>query len=138
MAGLVPAYLAAAALMLRRHRDESDLAAAEPAIGGPGTGGLLAATAPGAEPDPGVGPVLVTVQYTGPAGADQARSWRRWTWCAARGSAPARCGGGCSAPAETADRFVEVYLVPSWDEHLRQHGGRLTGEDRRPRNGPGS
>lgn len=21
-------------------------------------------------------------------------------------------------------------LVPSWDEHLRQHGGRLTGEDR--------
>ncbi|GAB3957348.1 hypothetical protein GCM10027614_72600 [Micromonospora vulcania] len=22
-----------------------------------------------------------------------------------------------------------MYLVPSWDEHLRQHGGRLTGED---------
>jgi hypothetical protein len=28
-----------------------------------------------------------------------------------------------------ADRFVEVYLVPSWEEHLRQHTGRLTGSD---------
>jgi MFS family permease len=25
--------------------------------------------------------------------------------------------------------FVEVYLVPSWEEHLRQHAGRLTGND---------
>jgi hypothetical protein len=23
-----------------------------------------------------------------------------------------------------------VYLVPSWDEHPRQHAGRLTGADR--------
>lgn len=28
-------------------------------------------------------------------------------------------------PAE----FVEVYLVPTWEEHLRQHEGRLTGDD---------
>lgn len=28
------------------------------------------------------------------------------------------------------DRFVEEFRVPSWDEHLRQHGGRLTGFDR--------
>ncbi len=27
------------------------------------------------------------------------------------------------------DRFVEVYEVPSWQEHLRQHSGRLTGSD---------
>ncbi|WP_328460101.1 MFS transporter [Actinoplanes sp. NBC_00393] len=27
--------------------------------------------------------------------------------------------------------FVEVYLVPTWAEHLRQHEGRLTGEDER-------
>ncbi|MEU4688931.1 MFS transporter [Actinoplanes sp. NPDC023714] len=26
--------------------------------------------------------------------------------------------------------FVEAYVVPSWDEHLRQHEGRLTGSDR--------
>ena len=25
--------------------------------------------------------------------------------------------------------FVEAYLVPTWDEHLRQHTGRLTGSD---------
>jgi len=30
---------------------------------------------------------------------------------------------------ETANRFVEAYTVPSWDEHLRQHHGRLTGTD---------
>ncbi|MFE4801180.1 MFS transporter [Streptomyces sp. NPDC056708] len=27
------------------------------------------------------------------------------------------------------DRYLEVFLVPSWEEHLRQHGGRLTGFD---------
>ncbi|BBH63609.1 MFS transporter [Actinoplanes sp. OR16] len=27
------------------------------------------------------------------------------------------------------DTFVEVYLVPTWDEHLRQHEGRLTESD---------
>jgi hypothetical protein len=30
-------------------------------------------------------------------------------------------------PAE----FTEVYLVPTWEEHLRQHEGRLTGDDER-------
>jgi hypothetical protein len=28
------------------------------------------------------------------------------------------------------DRFVEVSVYPTWAEHLRQHGGRLTGADR--------
>jgi MFS family permease len=27
------------------------------------------------------------------------------------------------------ERFVEVYLVPTWEEHLAQHEGRLTGRD---------
>ena len=27
------------------------------------------------------------------------------------------------------NRFVEEYTVPSWEEHLRQHHGRLTGAD---------
>jgi hypothetical protein len=27
------------------------------------------------------------------------------------------------------DRFVEVYQVPTWEDHLRQHEGRLTGAD---------
>lgn len=28
------------------------------------------------------------------------------------------------------DRFVEIFSVPSWEEHLRQHSGRLTATDR--------
>jgi MFS family permease len=31
---------------------------------------------------------------------------------------------------EEPDCFVETYNVPSWEEHLRQHSGRLTGSDR--------
>jgi MFS family permease len=31
---------------------------------------------------------------------------------------------------EEPEVFVETYSVPSWEEHLRQHGGRLTGADR--------
>jgi MFS family permease len=31
---------------------------------------------------------------------------------------------------EHPQQFVELYLVRSWEEHLRQHGGRLTGTDR--------
>ena len=30
---------------------------------------------------------------------------------------------------EQPDRFLELFIVPSWEEHLRQHGGRLTGAD---------
>jgi MFS family permease len=38
---------------------------------------------------------------------------------------------GLFRPGEQADEVVEVYLVPTWDEHLRQHEGRLTGSDER-------
>ncbi len=31
--------------------------------------------------------------------------------------------------AEDPSRFVEAFLVPSWEEHLRQHDGRLTETD---------
>jgi hypothetical protein len=30
---------------------------------------------------------------------------------------------------EQPDRFVEMFTVASWEEHLRQHEGRLTGSD---------
>jgi MFS family permease len=36
---------------------------------------------------------------------------------------------GLYRDGEDAGRYVEVYLVPSWDEHLRQHSGRMTGTD---------
>ena len=37
---------------------------------------------------------------------------------------------GLFRDGEEPGRFVEAYLVPSWDEHWRQHTGRLTGVDR--------
>jgi hypothetical protein len=36
---------------------------------------------------------------------------------------------GLFRQGEREDEFVEVYLVPTWEEHLRQHEGRLTGSD---------
>jgi MFS family permease len=37
---------------------------------------------------------------------------------------------GLVRDAETPNRFVEFFVVPSWEEHLRQHRDRLTGADR--------
>jgi MFS family permease len=37
---------------------------------------------------------------------------------------------GLYRDGEILDTFVEVYRVPSWDEHMRQHEGRLTGSDK--------
>ncbi|GAA4588517.1 MFS family permease [Actinoplanes octamycinicus] len=128
LAGLPAALLAAAALMLAGAvtvrwwalRDTSGLNR-EPAVYWP---------EPHLEIDPGDhdGPVLVLARYpVSPAReaafveamADVRRS--RLRTGAAR--------WGLFRDGEDAGRFVEVYLVPSWDEHLRQHTGRLTGTD---------
>jgi hypothetical protein len=36
---------------------------------------------------------------------------------------------GLFRDGETARQFIELYVVSSWEEHLRQHGDRLTGTD---------
>jgi hypothetical protein len=36
---------------------------------------------------------------------------------------------GLFRDAEAPSRFVELYAVSSWDEHIRQHEDRLTGTD---------
>ena len=80
------------------------------------------------EPDVDAGPVLVTAAYTVPEGSSAAfaaamsdleRSRRRTgasDWQLYRDGADPR-------------QFLEVFQVPSWDTHLRQHSGRLTGAD---------
>lgn len=80
------------------------------------------------EPDEDAGPVLVTTAYTVPvansaafvaAMSDLERSRRRTgasDWHLYRDGAEPQ-------------RFLEVFEVTSWDTHLRQHGGRLTGAD---------
>ncbi|MGC5022380.1 MFS transporter [Micromonospora sp. DT47] len=80
------------------------------------------------EPDPRVGPVLVLVTYT--VRPDREQEFLN-AMDLVRGSRQ-RTGAmrwGLFRVGETTNRLVEVFLVPSWDEHLRQHGGRLTGAD---------
>ncbi|MBV8401828.1 MAG: MFS transporter [Acetobacteraceae bacterium] len=80
------------------------------------------------EPDPNGGPVVVTTVYTiAPANEQpfvQAMAKVRLS----------RLRTGATQwelfrDGETAHRFVEIFVVPSWDEHLRQHRERLTGAD---------
>jgi MFS family permease len=80
------------------------------------------------EPELDTGPVLVTVEYIvtpdhEPAfleAMDHLRQSRRRTgatrWELYR-------------DGDRLDRFIELFSVPSWEEHMRQHEGRLTAED---------
>ena len=80
------------------------------------------------EPEPDTGPVLVAVHFTVTAerqseflaAMDQLRLSRLRTgatrWELYR-------------DAEHRDRFVEIFRVSSWEEHLRQHEDRLTATD---------
>jgi quinol monooxygenase YgiN len=81
------------------------------------------------DPGPDTGPVLVSVEFTvAPerevaflAAMDRLRQSRRRTgamrWALYR-------------DGDRPDRFVETFTIPSWEEHLRQHSGRLTATDR--------
>jgi MFS family permease len=81
-----------------------------------------------AEPDPAAGPVVVEVTYSvtpanEPAFLDAMPGLRR---------SRMRTGAiqwGVFRAGEVPGRMVEVYVVPTWSEHLRQHGGRMTGAD---------
>lgn len=80
------------------------------------------------DPEPDVGPVLVTTSYT--VAPDRQKAFLQ----AMRAVRLSRLTTGAIRwqlyrDGERADRFVETYIVPSWDEHLRQHHGRLTGAD---------
>ncbi|MFC4147110.1 MFS transporter [Micromonospora mangrovi] len=79
--------------------------------------------------EPRGGPVLVTVSYTVPP--ERQREFVEAMQ--AVGRSRRRTGAmrwGLFRAGERPHGFVEVYQVPSWEEHLRQHGGRLTGADR--------
>jgi MFS family permease len=81
------------------------------------------------DPAPDAGPVLITVEYTiapdrQAAFLDAVIHLRR-----------SRRRTGASRwelyrDGDHPDRFVEAFQVPSWEEHLRQHDGRLTAADR--------
>ncbi|MFI5937145.1 MFS transporter [Actinoplanes sp. NPDC051494] len=80
------------------------------------------------EPHLDEGPVLVSLRY-------RVKPENREEFIAAM--EPVRRGRqrtgatrwGLFRDGEQPDEFVEVYQVPTWEEHLRQHGERLTGSD---------
>ena len=129
LSGLVTAHLVAAALMLAGvvtlrwwpMRDTSELNR-ESAVFWPEPHLEL-------EPESHEGPVLITVGYAvsperEAAFVEAMEAVRRTRM---------RTGAvrwGLFRDGEQPSRFVEAYVVPSWDEHLRQHTGRLTGADR--------
>ncbi|MEH0937650.1 MFS transporter [Micromonospora psammae] len=128
MAGLVTAFVAAGALMLVGSVTSQiwRLPDLRGVAGDPATYWPRLQLAH--EPDPRVGPVLVTVAYT--VRPEHEREFLK-AMDVVRGSRQ-RTGAmrwGLFREGESRERLVEVYLVPSWDEHLRQHGGRLTGAD---------
>jgi MFS family permease len=81
------------------------------------------------DPDPGHGPVLVTLEYRVPVqNADPFREAMR-----AVGRIRRRTGGqrwSLYQDAADPECFVETYLTPTWQEHLRQHQERVTVTDR--------
>lgn len=82
----------------------------------------------GLEPDDHEGPVLVTVSY--PVHADNEAAFLAAMEAVRRSRL--RTGAvrwGLFRDGAEPGRFVEAYLVASWDEHRRQHDGRLTGSD---------
>jgi predicted MFS family arabinose efflux permease len=81
------------------------------------------------DPDPYSGPVVVKTVYT----IAPEREDRFLEAMAGVRLLRLRTGAthwGLYRDGETAHQFVELFSVPSWDEHLRQHGERLTGASR--------
>ncbi len=81
------------------------------------------------EPDPREGPVLVSIRYTVPEEheAEFLDAMRLVRLSRLRTGATE-----CTLYRDGADpsMFVQVAMYPTWEEHLRQHAGRLTGTDR--------
>jgi MFS family permease len=81
-----------------------------------------------AAPEPDEGPVLVMSTFSvPPANAEDFIAAMKRVQASRRRTGAIRW----SLYRDAADpqRFVETFLVPSWDEHLRQHRERLTATD---------
>jgi MFS family permease len=81
------------------------------------------------DPDPKDGPVLVTSIYTIAPEKEQ-RFLQAMSLVRKSRLRTGAVEWGLYRDGETENRFVEIFVVPSWEEHLRQHNERLTGVDR--------
>lgn len=78
--------------------------------------------------EPEAGPVVVKTTYT--VAPDRQDTF--FTVMAGVRLSRLRTGAvqwGLFLDGETNDQFVELFVVPSWEEHLRQHADRQTGTD---------
>jgi hypothetical protein len=128
-AGLVPTFLLAAALMAagaataeRWPMIDTARLDRDPAIYWPEPHLEL-------EPEPDIGPVLVQSTYTVRA-EHQAAFLDAMGWVRRSRLRTGATWWQLYRTGEAPEEFVEQYSVGSWEEHLRQHGGRLTGADR--------
>jgi predicted MFS family arabinose efflux permease len=78
--------------------------------------------------DPGDGPVVVKTVYT-VAPEKEAPFLRAMGRVRLSRLRTGATQWGLFRDGETARQFIELYVVSSWEEHLRQHGDRLTGTD---------
>jgi len=78
--------------------------------------------------DPDDGPVVVNTVYTVETDKEEAflRAMARVRLSRLRTGAT---NWGLFRDGEAPHQFVELYIVPSWEEHLRQHSERLTRTD---------
>jgi MFS family permease len=79
--------------------------------------------------DPRSGPVVVQTTYT-VAAADEQRFLQAMAYVRRSRLRTGASRWGLFRDGENPRSFVELFVVPSWDEHLRQHRDRLTGTDR--------
>jgi MFS family permease len=80
------------------------------------------------EPHPRQGPVLVTVEYrVPPENAAGFREAMQRVGRSRRRSGAERWG--LWQDGADIERFVEAYVVPTWEEHMRQHQERYTRSD---------
>jgi Transmembrane secretion effector len=80
------------------------------------------------DPEPGHGPVLVEVEYRVPSeNRDEFRAEMIRVGRSRRRTGAQRWH--LYQDGADPERFVETYVVPTWEEHLRQHGERVTKSD---------
>jgi MFS family permease len=80
------------------------------------------------EADPDAGPIVVKTTYT----IAPERQGSFFEAMAGVRRSRLRTGAvqwGLFLEGETRDQFVELFVVPSWQEHMRQHADRQTGTD---------
>jgi MFS family permease len=80
------------------------------------------------DPGPGDGPVVIVVTYVvDPANEDAFLAVMEGVRRSRRRTGATQWG--IHRNGEHPSRLVEIYTVPTWEEHMRQHSGRLTGAD---------